>query len=72
MTNEVKGPIGQAEDSAVEILRRARQTFEHMGNVGFRCVAFADWLEAQVPVVGERCRQVLRSTLDRFTGPPRG
>jgi hypothetical protein len=67
MSNEDKGSIAQAEDSAIELLRKARHTFEQMGNVGFRCVGIADWLEAQVPVVGERCRKALRSTLDRFT-----
>jgi hypothetical protein len=71
VTNETKGPLVQAEDSAVELLRKARHSFEHMGNVGFRCVAIADWLEAQVPVVSERCRQVLRSTMDRIAGAPK-
>ena len=70
MDHENKGAMAQVEDSAIDLLRKARQTFENMGNVGYRIVGLTDWLEAKVPVVGNHCRNVLHAALDGLTNRP--
>jgi hypothetical protein len=56
------------EDTAIGLLRVARSTCEHMGQTGIRIAALADWLEVQVPVIGDRCRRVVRTVLAEASG----
>ena len=56
------------EDTAIGVLRRARATCEHMGQTGIRLAAMADWLEFQVPLVGDRCRRVVQAVLAEASG----
>jgi hypothetical protein len=56
------------EDATIGLLRKARYTCEHMGQVGIRAAALADWLEVQVPLVSARCRRVVRTALNEISG----
>ena len=56
------------EDATIGLLRKARYTCEHMGQVGIRAAALADWLEVQVPLVSDRCRRVVRTVLSEASG----
>ena len=51
------------EDSAIDLIRKARKSFEHMSQTGYRFIALTDWLEFQVPVVSGRCREFVRAAL---------
>lgn len=62
MSNEGRGGTS-LEDTAISLLRKVRFTCEHMGHAGIRVAALADWLEVQVPLVGQGCRRVVRRVL---------
>lgn len=67
MSDEGRGGTS-LEDTAISLLRKARFTSEHMGQAGIRIAALADWLEVQVPLIGDRCRRVARTVLNEASG----
>lgn len=69
MNDESKtGSIGELEDTAIALIRRARRSCEQLGEMGFKFVGLADWLELQVPRVSSACRDVVRSALHELGG----
>jgi hypothetical protein len=71
MSDEGRGGTS-LEDTAISVLRKARFTCEHMGQAGIRFAALADWLEVQVPAIGDRCRRVVRTVLKEASGQGEG
>jgi hypothetical protein len=61
-----------ADVLAIKVLRAARSSAERMGSLGFRYVAVADWLEAQVPRLRSSWRDLARAAIHELTRPQRG
>jgi hypothetical protein len=63
------GGIGELEETAIGLIRRARRSCESLGEMGFKFVGLADWLELQVPRVSAACRDAVRTAVRDLAGP---